>query len=206
MKLAELVAVAQGKRGILDGADATDKVFEYGVRAVSEHLIVAAAAGNVVGISGEEDEVAAVPHVDGVDDAAVEHLAGVRILQGGLAQRLEQAVFIAVGDLCGGKDDVDEIAAEGAGERLFQQVQEHLLLLLRHEPHGRVDVGDDLAGAADIAAVDLADGGAVGLEAAADFVEFFLVHWILLSRGLMHIRVIVARFCMGGKGGYGADD
>ena len=51
-----------------------------------------------------------------------------------------------------------------SGQTLVQQIQVHLLLLLGQQAQGRVHIGDDLAAAADIAAVYLADGGAVRLE------------------------------------------
>ena len=73
-------------------------------------------------------------------------------------------MLVAVRHLGGGKHDVDEVPAQGAGQGLFQQVQIHLLLLLGQQAQRRVHIGDDLAAAADIATVYLADGGAVRLE------------------------------------------
>ena len=118
----------------------------------------------IVGVGGQEDEIAALAHVDGVDDPAVQALPGIGVLELRLPQGLEQPVLIAVRHLPGGELNVDQVPAQGAGQTLFQQIQVHLLLLLGQQPQGGVYIGDDLAAAADIAAVYLADGGAVRLE------------------------------------------
>ena len=90
-------------------------------------------------------------------------------------------MLVAAGHLRRGKFDVDEVSAQPAGQGLFQQPQVHLLLLLGHESHGFVDIGDDLAAAVDVAAVDTADGIFIQLEAPAYLVELFLIHRCLLT-------------------------
>ena len=163
-KLLVPVAVLQGQGGILHRAYGAHEIPEHRLRCVGDLLIVPAAMGHVIGIGGQQNQIAALAHVDGVDDPAVQALPGVGVLQLRLAQGLQQAVLVAVRHLGGGKHDVDEVPAQGAGQGLFQQVQIHLLLLLGQQAQRRVHIGDDLAAAADIAAVYLADGGAVRLE------------------------------------------
>ena len=163
-ELLVLVAVLQSQGGVLHRADGAHEIPEHRVRPVGHLLIVPAAVRHVVGVGGQEDEIAALAHVDGVDDPAVQALPGVGVLELRLPQGLEQPVLIAVRHLPGGELNVDQVPAQGAGQTLFQQIQVHLLLLLGQQPQGGVYIGDDLAAAADIAAVYLADGGAVWLE------------------------------------------
>ncbi len=108
-------------------------------------------------------------------------------------------MLVAVGDLRGGEFDVDEVAPQRAGERLFEQSQVHLLLLLPHEAEGGVDPRDDLAVGIDIAAEDAAEVIFIEPEAPADLIEFFLVHLLLPSlteyhgEKLYHRRSYTAR-------------
>ena len=90
-------------------------------------------------------------------------------------------MLVAVRDLRGGEFDVNEVAPQRAGERLFEQPQIHLLLLLPHEAEGGVDPRDDLAVGVDIAAEDVAEVVFIEPETPADLVEFFLVHLLLPS-------------------------
>lgn len=78
--------------------------------------------------------------------------------------KTNEAVRDRILRLCQEHDMTINRLAQGAGQGLFQQVQIHLLLLLGQQAQRRVHIGDDLAAAADIAAVYLADGGAVRLE------------------------------------------
>ena len=158
------VAVLQGQGGVLHRADGAHEIAEHRLRGVGDLQIVPAAMGHVIGVGGQQNQIAALAHVDGVDDPAVQALPGIGVLELRLPQGLEQPVLSAVRHLGGGKHDVDEGPAQGAGQGLFQQVQIHLLLLLGQQAQRRVHIGDDLAAAADIAAVYLADGGAVRLE------------------------------------------
>ena len=98
-------------------------------------FIVLAAVRHVVSVGGEQDEIVRLAHVDALDDLAAERLARGRVFQLRLAQGLEQAVLVAVGHLLRGKDHIDEVFAQRAGERFFEQRQVHLLLLLPHETH-----------------------------------------------------------------------
>ena len=72
------VKVAETALAIADGADeiAVDRV--PGVRL---KLVVLALVGNVVGIGGQQDEVVGLTHVQRVDQAAAEGLAGAGVFQ-----------------------------------------------------------------------------------------------------------------------------
>ena len=120
MEFAVLVAVFQFQGRGLHGADAAHEVLVHRVGAVGKGLIVTALIGHIVGVGGQEDEVIGLAHVHGVDDAAAQLLPGVPVLEGRLADGLQQAVLVAAGHLSGGEFDVDEIPAQGAGQGLFQ--------------------------------------------------------------------------------------
>ena len=107
-------------------------------------FVVLAAVRHVVSVGGEQDEIVRLAHVDALDDLAAEHLARGRVFQLRLAQGLQKAVLVAVGHLLRGKDHIDEVFAQRAGEGFLEQRQVHLLLLLAHEAHRGVDPGDDL--------------------------------------------------------------
>ena len=78
--------------------------------------------GHIVGVVGQQDEVVALPHVQAVDDRLIELLPHRTVLQPGIPQGHEAAVFVAVRYLLGGEHDVDEVPAQGAGQGLLQQV------------------------------------------------------------------------------------
>ena len=176
VEAAVLAAVFQLQRGGLHRTDAAHEVLIHRVRPLGKRLVIPALIGHVVGVRRQQDEVVGLAHVQGVDDAAVQRLAGVLIPGVRLADGLQQAVLIAVRHLRGGEYDVHQVPPQCAGQGFLQKSQIHLLLLLGHEAHGGVHVGDDLLVAVDIAAVDLAECVFVQLEAPANFVEFFLIH------------------------------
>ena len=169
--------VAQLHFAALDRADAAEDVLEDLIGGVGLERAVAAPVGHVVGIVGQKDEVVALPHVQRLDDLLIEGGAGAGVLQGGGAQGGEEAVLVAVRHLLGGEDDVQQIAAQRAGEGLFQEAEVFFRLLFGHQGQRLVQVGDDLlAGAVDVTAVNPADGGLVQPEPAAQFRNFFLIH------------------------------
>ena len=176
MEAAVLIAVFQLQRGSLYGADTAHEVLVHRVRPLGKRLVVPALIGHVVGVGGQQNKIVGLAHVHGVDDAPVQRLAGILIPGIRLTDGLQQAVLVAVGHLCGGKLDVEEISAQRAGQSFFHKAQIHLLFLLGHESHGGVNIRNDLLVAVDVAAVDFVDGASVRLEAPAYFVEFFLVH------------------------------
>ena len=100
---------------------------------------------------------------------------------GALAQRLEQPVLVAAGDLLCFKRDVEEIASERAGERFAQQRQIRLLLLLPRHAERNVRFRDDLAAAVDEATVHAGNAAPLRTEPAAKLVEFLLIHYVPLK-------------------------
>ena len=127
---------------------------------------------------GQEDQIAAVLHIDRVDDAAVKGVSQLLVLQLGLSQRGQQPVLVAVHDLLCGKGDVDQILPQRPGEGLFQKLQVFFRLFLAQQAHGFVKGGDDLPAAVHIAAVNMADAAPVQPDAAAYFIQFLLIHCI----------------------------
>ena len=114
--------VAQLHLALLHRADGADNVGEDGVRRVLLGLSVRVPVGDVVGVVGEEDKVVDIPHVQAVDDLLVEGLPGLQVLQGAAAQGGEQFVLLALHNLFGGEDDVNQVLAQAAGEGLFQEI------------------------------------------------------------------------------------
>ena len=170
------VEVPQLRRPVLHRADAADEVAEHLLAGVPVHLAVPAPVGHVVGIGAQQDQVVALPHVQGLDDPLVKGLPGLRVLQLGVPQGGEEPVLLAVRHLLGGEHDVDEIPAQGARQGFFQQAQVFFRLLLGGHAQGLVDVGDDLAAAVHIAAVYAADGALLRPEPAAQLTQLSLVH------------------------------
>ena len=173
--------VAQLERRCLHRADGADKILVDVAGGVCLQLVILAAVRNIIGVGGEENEAVRLAHIERFNNFAAERFAGVRILALRLAQGLEQAVLVAVRDLSGREFNVDEVAPQRAGERLFEQPQIHLLLLLPHHAEGGVDPRDDLAVGVDVAAEDAAEVVFIEPEAPTNFVEFFLVHLHLPS-------------------------
>ena len=173
--------VAQLERRRLHRTNGADKILVDVAGGVRLQFVVLATVGDIVGVGGEENKAVRLAHIERFNNFAAERFAGVRILALRLAQGLEQAVLVAVRDLSGREFNVDEVASQRAGERLFEQPQIHLLLLLPHEAEGGVDPRDDLAVGVDIAAEDAAEVIFIEPEAPANFVEFFLIHFLLPS-------------------------
>ena len=167
---------AQLHLALLHRADAADDVGEHLVRGVGLELVVLPPAGHVVGVVGQEDQVAAVPHIQALDDLLIKGLPGLAVLEAGGAQGGEQLVLGAVRHLLGGEHDVHLVLAQGAGQGLFQQAQVLLRLLLGHGAQGLGQIGNDLLAGVDVAAVDVGDGAFIRAEAAAQLAQFFLIH------------------------------
>ena len=125
---------------------------------------------------GQEDHIAAVLHVNGIDHAAVKGVSQLLVLQLRLSQGGEQPVLVAVHDLLCGKGDVNQVLPQRPGQGLFQQLQVFFRLLLAEQAHRLVYGGNDLPAAVDVAAVNMADAAPVQPDAAAYFIQFSLIH------------------------------
>ena len=168
---------AEAQRGLarLHRAYAAEYVAEHAV-AVLDVLPVLSAVGDVVVVVREENEIVRVLHVERADDAFVELVPQCRVLKLRAPESGEEPVFVAVHDLLRGKGYLHETAPQRAGERLAQESQILLALLLAHKPHGLVHIGDYLLGSVDVAAVDVPYGAAFRAYAAADLAKFLAVH------------------------------
>ena len=172
--------VPQRDGGILHGADRADDETEHLVAGLVR-LAVRAAVRHVVGVAREQNEIVLPLHIERGDDARIQLVPGRLVGAGALAQRLEQPVLVAAGDLLCFKRDVDEIASERAGERFAQQRQIRLLLLLPRHAERNVRFRDDLAAAVDEAAVHAGNAAPLRTEPAAKLVEFLLIHYVPLK-------------------------
>ena len=167
---------AQLQLSVLDRADAADDIGEHRVGGVVLRLAVSALVGDVIGVVGQEDQVVAPLHVQGLYHLLIEGLPDRPVLQLGVPQPHEQPVLLAVRHLLGRKHNVDEVPPRGAGQSFLQQAQVLLRLLLGHRAQGLVQIGDDLPIAIDITAVDVADGAPLRAKPAAQLTDLFLVH------------------------------
>ena len=104
--------VSQLHLAVLHRADAADQIGEHRVRVLLEPVVLPP-AGHVVGVVGQEDQIVPV-QLQGVDNFVVEGLPGLGVLQLGVPQGGEKLVLLAVRHLLGGKDNVDELLAQGA--------------------------------------------------------------------------------------------
>lgn len=100
--------------------------------------------GNIVAVTDQEQQVTAVPHVQTIDHLAVKGLTSLVVLQLGIPQCGEQAVFLTVHYLLSGEYDINEVFPKRAGQSLLQKAQILLGLLLRHHAQGFVQIGNDL--------------------------------------------------------------
>ena len=111
--------VAQLHLAVLHRADAADQIGEHRVRVLLKPVVLPT-AGHVVGVVSQQDQIVPV-QLQGVDDFAVEGLPGLGVLQLGVPQGGEELVLLAVRHLLGGKDDVNELLAQGAGQGFLQK-------------------------------------------------------------------------------------
>ena len=178
---------AQFRFSVLDRADAAENVAEYLVGSVWLEIIVFAPVRHIVDITGQENQIVAVLHLQGVNDNLIEFMPNLRILQFRIPHGSQQTVFIAVHHLLCREHNVNQVAAKSAGKPLLQKTKILLCLLLRHGTKGFVQIGDDLFVAVYIAPVDAADSVFIGAKAATKFTEFFYCH--------ADTPLIVVEFC-----------
>ena len=171
--------VSQFHLALLDGAHHTDDVGEHLIRGIRLQGIILAPMGDIVAVTGQEQQVTAVPHVQTVNYLVVKGLAGLVVLKLGIPQCGEQAVFLTVHYLLSGEYDINEVFPQGAGQSLLQKAQILLGLLLRHHAQGFVQIGNDLFTAVDIASINTADGAFFRAKTAPQLIDFFLVHFFL---------------------------
>ena len=171
--------ISQLYLALLDGAHNTDDVGEHLIRGIRLQGIILAPMGNIVAVTGQEQQVTAVPHVQTVNYLAVKGLAGLVVLKLGIPQCGEQAVFLTVHYLLSGEYDINEVFPKRAGQSLLQKAQILLGLLLRHHAQGFVQIGNDLFTAVDIASINTADGAFFRAKTAPQLIDFFLVHFFL---------------------------
>ena len=81
VEFVQVVVIPQLQRGSLHRADGADEIAVDRVPSVRLKLVVLALVGNVVGIGGQQDEVVGLTHVQRVDQAAAEGLAGAGVFQ-----------------------------------------------------------------------------------------------------------------------------
>ena len=119
MELVVAGEVVQLRLAHFQGADAAQKIGEHLLAVLV--LAVTAPAGDVVDVAGQKEEVVGPLQLQAVDDLLIEGLARLPVLQPAVPQGGEQAVLLAVHDLLGGEDDVDEVFPQGPGQGLFQK-------------------------------------------------------------------------------------
>ena len=107
--------IAQLSPSLLHRADAADEVAEHLFAGIPVHLAVLAPVGHIIGVGPQQDQIVVLPHVQGAGDLLVKGIPGLRVLQLGRPQGGEQAVLLAVRHLLGGKHDVNQVPAQGAG-------------------------------------------------------------------------------------------
>ena len=131
---------------------------------------------------GQKDQVIAAVHIQRGDNFIIERLTEGPILQLGIPQSHQKAVFVAVHDLLSREHNVYKIPAKRPGKGFFQEAQVFLGLLLRHHAHRLIQIGDNLPASIDVAAINMADGALFRAKPAAQFAEFFLIHGPCLAR------------------------
>lgn len=171
--------IAQFRPAGFHGADAAEYVFEY--LAAVLYVSASALAGHVVGVESHEDEVVPVLHVQRLDDGFVESVPERRVFQFCFPKLGEKPVLLAVHDLLCGEGQVQKISAQSAGEGFLQQGQVFFRLLFGQQAQRFIQVGDYLPVSVDVAAIDIADAVPLGADAAANFIQFFLVHGVKRS-------------------------
>ena len=168
--------VAQLRLSRLDRADGADKIGKLRFRRILLRKIVLAAVRNVIVVVGDQKQVVRVAHVERRDHLFIEALAERIVLQLARAQGHQELVLLAFHHLLRGKHNVDQILIQRSGQRLAQKLKIFFRLRRRHQTQRFVQIGDDLAGAVDKAAVNMANRVFLRLPPAAQLAQFFLIH------------------------------
>ena len=176
MKLVGVVEIAQSHAGVFHRADGADQIAVHAFRLFPAALAVFAPAGNIVTSGGQKNQIALPAQVQTVDNPPVEFLPRGGVLQTGIPQGTQKAVFRAVHHLLGGKDNIHQILAQGTGQNFFQPPQIHFYFLFREKSQRGIQIGDNLPAGVYVTAVNTADRAPVRTEQAAQFVDFFQIH------------------------------
>lgn len=106
-----LHVIAKSGLGGLDGADAAEEIGVDLRGGVGLDLVILAAIGNIVGITGQEDQIAAL-HDEGGDDCLEEGMDSIRVLERRVPQGHKQLVLRSRHHLLGGKREIQQVFAQ----------------------------------------------------------------------------------------------
>ena len=91
--------IAQRRFCVFDRTDTAKYVVEDFAWAFLENLIITAFERYIVGIGGQQDDIAVFAEIQRFNDALIERIAQPRVAQMRAAQTLQQTMFITVFDL-----------------------------------------------------------------------------------------------------------
>lgn len=120
MKFVIAGEIAQSCPASLDRADTAEKIGEHLVGGVRLEFVVFAPVGDVICVAGHQDEIVLAVHIQAVNHLLIKGVSDLAVLQPAGAQVGEEAVFLTVRHLPGGKYNVDQIFAQGPGQGLFK--------------------------------------------------------------------------------------
>ena len=115
VKLVFTGTITQFQLAVFHRADAADDVGEHLVRGICLGLAVLGPVWHIIGIMGQQDQVVAIPHIQGFYDLLIKGLPDFPIFQPGVPKRHEQSVFVAVHHLVCGEYNVNQIFPLGSG-------------------------------------------------------------------------------------------
>ena len=160
----------------LDRTDCAQEIGEYLIRITGAHNI-RILPGHIIAVAGHEQKIAALSHIQRLDDILIKPLTGMVIFQFGSFQFHQEFVFRAFCDLFGGEHDIEQIFSKGSGQYFLEQIEIFFSFFLQHQAKRLVQISNDLSIAVDKAAVESTDGVLIRLPTTTQFIDFFFIHW-----------------------------
>ena len=168
------VVVSEVRPSVLHGAHRAEEIVIDRVRSVV--IVVPAPLRHVVHVVAEKDQEVGVLDFKSADDRGEQLFPQFRIREGGTAELGQELVLFTVRRVRGRERDGDEILPEASAQGPLEDGEIFFLFGVRQHPEGDLRAGDNVFRGVHITAVDLPYGGLLRVEAASDFVQFFLIH------------------------------
>ena len=162
-------------------ADRRKKIPVHGLGGIGKRLVIPGAAGNIVGVRGQEDQEVAAVRLQRFDHAAEVFRSEPLVLQIRPEERDQESVGFPLRDGGGREGELPQVLAPRAGQRLFEEIEIDLGFFAGQKAGGHDGAGYDLFRTVDVTAVYFPDGAPAGSDMAADLADLFGVHKRFLS-------------------------
>ena len=174
MKFLLVRNVPQRRLAGLHGADGAQNVGKD-LAGIVQLRAVFCLEGHVVALVRQQNQIV-VLRGKRAGDGLAECFERSLVVQAGIAQRHEQAVFVGICNLTGSEAEVDQVFVLRTGQNAAEDGKVALLVLLTHERDRLAERGQNLAAGRNIEAAHGGHIGAVRAKSSPQLADFFGCH------------------------------